>query len=170
MKRLQQRYRSDGEDVDFTYDFLDKIYEKTIMNKIISKLVDNTIPNTLIFNVEDDNNNSIPEAEEIIKPISKKITRNLLKQLLRNYFLYGTGVLFQSTPKNGDIELMSLHPKYLDPYKNSKGVLKYYNYDDGYRIDKLPKYQVHILAKNARPNELFRKSILHYTARALTNL
>ena len=54
MKRLQQRYRSDGEDLDFTYDFLDKIYEKTIMNKIISKLVDNTIPNTLIFNVEED--------------------------------------------------------------------------------------------------------------------
>ena len=75
MKRLQQRYRSDGEDLDFTYDFLDKIYEKTIMNKIISKLVDNTIPNTLIFNVEDDNNNSIPEAEKIIKPISKKIIK-----------------------------------------------------------------------------------------------
>lgn len=170
MKRLQQRYRSDGEDLDFTYDFLDKIYEKTIMNKIISKLVDNTIPNTLIFNVEDDNNNSIPEAEKIIKPISKKITRNLLKQLLRNYFLYGTGVLFQSTPKNGDIELMSLHPKYLDPYIDSKGVLKYYNYDDGYRTYKLPKDLVHILAKDARPNELFGKSILHYTARTLTNL
>lgn len=170
MKRLQQRYRSDGETLEFTYDFLDKIYEKTIMNKIISKLVDNTIPNTLIFNVEDDNNNSIPEAEKIIKPIAKKITRNLLKQVLRNYFLYGTGVLFQSTSKNGEIELMSLHPKYLDPYIDSKGVLKYYNYDDGYRTYKLPKDLVHILAKDPRPNELFGKSILHYTARTLTNL
>lgn len=170
MKRLQQKYRSDGTNIDFTYEFLDKIYENTIMNKIISKLVDNTIPNTLIFNVEDDNNNTIKEAEEIIKPISKKITRSLLKEFLRNYFLYGTGVLFQSSPKNGDVELISLHPKYLDPYIDSKGILKYYTYDDGYRTYKLPKDLVYVFAKDPRPNELFGTSILNYTARTLTNL
>lgn len=170
MKRLQQKYRSDGTNIDFTYEFLDKIYENTIMNKIISKLVDNTIPNTLIFNVEDDNNNTIKEAEEIIKPISKKITRSLLKEFLRNYFLYGTGVLFQSSPKNGDVELISLHPKYLDPFIDSKGILKYYTYDDGYRTYKLPKDLVYVFAKDPRPNELFGTSILNYTARTLTNL
>lgn len=170
MRRLQQKYRSDGTNIDFTYEFLDKIYENTIMNKIISKLVDNTIPNTLIFNVEDDNNNTIKEAEEIIKPVSKKITRSLLKEFLRNYFLYGTGVLFQSSPKNGDVELISLHPKYLDPYIDSKGILKYYTYDDGYRTYKLPKDLVYVFAKDPRPNELFGTSILNYTARTLTNL
>lgn len=170
MRRLQQKYRSDGTNIDFTYEFLDKIYENTIMNKIISKLVDNTIPNTLIFNVEDDNNNTIKEAEEIIKPVSKKITRSLLKEVLRNYFLYGTGVVFQSSPKNGDVELISLHPKYLDPYIDSKGILKYYTYDDGYRTYKLPKDLVYVFAKDPRPNELFGTSILNYTARTLTNL
>lgn len=170
MRRLQQKYRSDGTNIDFTYEFLDKIYENTIMNKIISKLVDNTIPNTLIFNVEDDNNNTIKEAEEIIKPLSKKITRSLLKEFLRNYFLYGTGVLFQSSLKNGEVELISLHPKYLDPFIDSKGILKYYTYDDGYRTYKLPKDLVYVFAKDPRPNELFGTSILNYTARTLTNL
>ena len=170
MRRIQQKYRSDGTDIDFTYEFLDKIYENTIMNKIISKLVDNTIPNVLIFNVEDDKNNTIAEAEKLIRPISKKITRKLLKELLRNYFLYGTGVLFQSMPKNGETELISLHPKYLDPYIDHRGILKYYTYDDGYRSYKLPTELVHVLAKDPRPNELFGKSILNYTARTLTNL
>ena len=170
MRRLQQKYRSDGTDIDFTYEFLDKIYENTIMNKIISKIVDNTIPNVLIFNVEDDNNNPIPEAEESIRPISKKITRKLLKEVLRNYFLYGTGVVFKSIPKNGESELISLHPKYLDPYIDHKGILKYYTYDDGYRTYKLPKELVYVFAKDPRPGELFGKSILNYTARTLTNL
>ena len=78
-----------------TYDLIDSVYDRTILKKIITKYKFSIVPNYFQVQVENLDGTRNAELEKLITPISSIITRDLLMNAVKGFFLYGTSIIYK---------------------------------------------------------------------------
>ena len=97
---------------DLTYQILDGLYERTIMNKIIRKYVSSIVPPFYNIRVEDEDGDRIIEIEKVLKNLDRLIDRTLLTEIMKYYFLYGTTIVYKG---NIEEEIFLIDMRLLSP-------------------------------------------------------
>ena len=155
-------YKTAGGDTTVTYDILEGLYRRTVMNKIINKIAGDAT--RLGYEVVCTGMNDEPNerAKEIADQINRLTTRKVQRNIYRDYELYGDAFLFKSLGTNGDLsfdDLYCINPRYIEPdIKNKVFVGWKYNSDKGKTIPLTFEQIVHI-PNNPLTGQLFGNSI-----------
>ena len=155
-------YKTATGDTTITYDILEGLYRKTIMNKVINKLAGDAT--RLGYTVECINFKDEPheQAKLISDQIDRMMTRKVYRNLYRDHELYGDAFLYKSLGKNGDIsfdDIYCINPRYIEPdIQNQKFVGWKYSSSQGKTIPLKFEQIVHI-PNNPLTGQLFGNSI-----------
>ena len=104
-----------------SYDLIDSVYDRTILKKIITKYKFSIVPNYFQIQVENIDGTRNEELERLVAPISAIISRNLLMDAVKGFFLYGTSIIYKGdVNERGEynqlflLRIQDLEPEY-DP-------------------------------------------------------
>lgn len=154
-------YKTATGDTSLTYDILEGLYRKTIMNKVINKLAGDVTRLGYTVNCIDFNDEPHEQAKLIADQIDRLMTRKVLRNLHRDLELYGDAFLFKQLGSNGDIsfdDIWCINPRYIDPrIENQKLVGWTYNSAQGKQIPLDFEQIVHI-PNNPLTGQLFGNS------------
>lgn len=148
-----------------SYDLIDSVYDRTILKKIITKYKFSIVPNYFQIQIENLDGTRNEDLEALVTPVSSIISRNLLMDAVKGFFLYGTSIIYKGdiNEKGEYNQLFLLRIQDLDPE---------YDPDDSYRLvgfryyyDKewifIPLEDVAIFANDPAVGELFGTGILN---------
>lgn len=148
-----------------SYDLIDSVYDRTILKKIITKYKFSIVPNYFQIQVENLDGTRNEELEKLIVPISSIISRNLLMDAVKGFFLYGTSVIYKGdVNEKGEynqlflLRIQDLEPEY-DPDNEYRLVGFRYYYDKEYIF--IPLDDVAIFANDPAVGELFGTGLLN---------
>ena len=143
---------------------IDSVYDRTILKKIITKYKFSIVPNYFQIQVENLDGTRNEELEKLIVPISSIISRNLLMDAVKGFFLYGTSVIYKGdVNEKGEynqlflLRIQDLQPEY-DPDNEYRLVGFRYYYDKEYIF--IPLDDVAIFANDPAVGELFGTGLL----------
>lgn len=148
-----------------TYDLIDSVYDRTILKKIITKYKFSIVPNYFQVQVENLDGTRNEELERLITPISSIITRDLLMNAVKGFFLYGTSIIYKGdVNEKGEynqlflLRIQDLEPEY--DFENDSQLVgfKYY-YKKEYIF--IPLEDVAIFANDPAVGELFGTGLLN---------
>ena len=148
-----------------TYDLIDSVYDRTILKKIITKYKFSIVPNYFQVQVENLDGTRNEELEKLITPISSIITRDLLMNAVKGFFLYGTSIIYKGdVNEKGEynqlflLRIQDLEPEY--DFENDSQLVgfKYY-YKKEYIF--IPLEDVAIFANDPAVGELFGTGLLN---------
>lgn len=148
-----------------TYDLIDSVYDRTILKKIITKYKFSIVPNYFQVQVENLDGTRNEELERLITPISSIITRDLLMNAVKGFFLYGTSIIYKGdVNEKGEynqlflLRIQDLEPEY--DFENDSQLVgfKYY-YKKEYVF--IPLEDVAIFANDPAVGELFGTGLLN---------
>ena len=148
-----------------TYDLIDSVYDRTILKKIITKYKFSIVPNYFQVQVENLDGTRNEELERLITPISSIITRDLLMNAVKGFFLYGTSIIYKGdVNERGEynqlflLRIQDLEPEY--DWENDFQLVgfKYY-YKREYIF--IPLEDVAIFANDPAVGELFGTGLLN---------
>ena len=149
---------------DLTYQILDGLYERTIMNKIIRKYVSSIVPPFYNIRVEDEDGDRIIEIEKVLKNLDRLIDRTLLTEIMKYYFLYGTTIVYKGNIEEEIflIDMRLLSPKISTDHEHLGELL---GFDYTYKGETvfLPLEDLAILANDPPMGEIFGNSIMNHT-------
>ena len=150
---------------NITYDLIDSAYDRTILKKIITKYKFSIVPNYFQVQVENLDGTRNEELEKLITPISSIITRDLLMNAVKGFFLYGTSIIYKGdVNEKGEynqlflLRIQDLEPEY--DFENDSQLVgfKYY-YKKEYIF--IPLEDVAIFANDPAVGELFGTGLLN---------
>lgn len=148
-----------------SYDLIDSVYDRTILKKIITKYKFSIVPNYFQIQVENLDGTRNEELERLIVPISSIISRKLLMDAVKGFFLYGTSVIYKGdVNEKGEynqlflLRIQDLQPEY-DPDDEYRlvGFRYYYNKEHIF----IPLEDVAIFANDPAIGELFGTGLLN---------
>lgn len=148
-----------------SYDLIDSVYDRTILKKIITKYKFSIVPNYFQIQVENIDGTRNEELERLVAPISAIISRNLLMDAVKGFFLYGTSIIYKGdVNERGEynqlflLRIQDLEPEY-DPEYGYRLVGFRYYYDKEYVF--IPLEDVAIFANDPAVGELFGTGLLN---------
>lgn len=148
-----------------TYDLIDSVYDRTILKKIITKYKFSIVPNYFQVQVENLDGTRNEELERLITPISSIITRDLLMNAVKGFFLYGTSIIYKGdVNERGEynqlflLRIQDLEPEYDWEDTHQLVGFKYY-YKNEYVF--IPLDDVAIFANDPAVGELFGTGLLN---------
>lgn len=148
-----------------SYDLIDSVYDRTILKKIITKYKFSIVPNYFQIQVENLDGTRNEELEALITPISSIISRNLLMDAIKGFFLYGTSIIYKGdVNEKGEynqlflLKIQDLSPEY-DPDDEYRLIGFRYYYHKEYIF--IPLEDVAILANDPAVGDLFGTGILN---------
>lgn len=148
-----------------SYDLIDSVYDRTILKKIITKYKFSIVPNYFQIQVENIDGTRNEELERLVTPISAIISRNLLMDAVKGFFLYGTSIIYKGdVNERGEynqlflLRIQDLEPEY-DPEYGYRLVGFRYYYDKEYVF--IPLEDVAIFANDPAVGELFGTGLLN---------
>ena len=148
-----------------TYDLIDSVYDRTILKKIITKYKFSIVPNYFQVQVENLDGTRNEELEKLITPISSIITRDLLMNAVKGFFLYGTSIIYKGdVNERGEynqlflLRIQDLEPEY-DWEDDFRLVGFKYYYKREYIF--IPLEDVAIFANDPAVGELFGTGLLN---------
>ena len=148
-----------------SYDLIDSVYDRTVLKKIITKYKFSIVPNYFQVQVENLDGTRNEELERLITPISSIITRDLLMNAVKGFFLYGTSIIYKGdVNERGEynqlflLRIQDLEPEY--DWENDFQLVgfKYY-YKKEYIF--IPLDDVAIFANDPAVGELFGTGLLN---------
>ena len=148
-----------------SYDLIDSVYDRTILKKIITKYKFSIVPNYFQIQIENLDGTRNEELEALVTPVSSIISRNLLMDAVKGFFLYGTSIIYKGDiDENGVynqlflLRIQDLQPEYdLNDSYRLVG-FKYY-YDKEWVF--IPLEDVAIFANDPAVGELFGTGLLN---------
>lgn len=112
-----------------SFDLIDGLYDKTIMNRIINKIAGDCTRMNYSVSVVDMDGQPSDELRDLALQVDVKITRSVLRNVFRDMLKYGTSFLYIKYGTGGVPELMyTIDPRYLTPIIDSKGTLTAWQY------------------------------------------
>lgn len=159
-------YKTIVGDTSITYDVLEGIYHKTIMNKVINKLAgDATRIGFTKVNCVDIKDQPVEKGELVSAEITRLLSRRVLRGIYRDMMLYGDAFLYKNEgiPANGTIsvdDVYGINPRYINPdVKNSQLAGWKYGSTKGEEVDLSLEEVVHI-PNSPLTGQLFGNSIM----------
>ncbi len=154
------RYHNVMGEQQLSYEIIDKLYEKTIINRVINKIAGDATAMNYKIRIVDLEGNEDKDIEDIGKFLDVKITRKVLRSAIRDMLKYGTAFLYISYGADNFPETMyTIHPRLLTPIIED-GVLVAWEYDDeGTPIELDPESIIHI-PNDPQTGEIYGQSIL----------
>lgn len=149
---------------NITYKVIDELYDKTILKKIIRKYQSSIIPPFYNVVVQDENGDNLEDIEKELAKLDSKINRTLLNNIIREYFLYGTAVVYRGDAEN---DIFLLRCRDITPQVDSNNVLKYYQYTYKNNTVNIPPEDIAIFANDPDLDAIFGKSILNHAINTL---
>lgn len=153
--------------IRLTYQIIEGLYERTVLNSIIQTLISNIIPPYFTLTVEGLDGKRMPELEKECAKISQVINRTHLAELQQWHLLHGTALDYcGNVDENGDIkEVFLLHPsdvqpKFYDPGTPNYGEIEYWIYSYNNQIVHIPPEDINIYAHDTNIGELYGRSIV----------
>lgn len=148
-----------------TYDLIDSVYDRTILKKIITKYKFSIVPNYFQVQVENLDGTRNEELETLITPISSIISRELLMNAVKGFFLYGTSIIYKGdVNERGEynqlflLRIQDLEPEY--DYNNQYKLVGFkYLYEN--ELIFIPLEDVAIFANDPAVGELFGTGLLN---------
>lgn len=148
-----------------TYDLIDSVYDRTILKKIITKYKFSIVPNYFQVQVENLDGTRNEELETLITPISSIISRELLMNAVKGFFLYGTSIIYKGdVNEKGEynqlflLRIQDLEPEY--DYNNQYKLVGFkYLYEN--ELIFIPLEDVAIFANDPAVGELFGTGLLN---------
>lgn len=148
-----------------SYDLIDSVYDRTILKKIITKYKFSIVPNYFQIQVENLDGTRNKELEDLLVPISSIISRQLLMDAVKGFFLYGTSIIYKGdVNENGEynqlflLRIQDLAPEYDTEHDYRLVGFKYY-YEKEYIF--IPIEDVAIFANDPAVGELFGTGLLN---------
>ena len=119
-----------------SYDLIDSLYQKTIMNRIIQKIAgDATRMNYSVSCIGLDGKRD-EKIEEMLSLVDVRLTRSVLRSVIRDSVKYGTSFLFlQYGPENIPINMYTLNGRYLQPVIENGALIKWKYMSQGKEIE-----------------------------------
>ena len=148
-----------------SYDLIDSVYDRTILKKIITKYKFSIVPNYFQIQIENLDGTRNEELEALVTPVSSIISRNLLMDAVKGFFLYGTSIIYKGDiNEKGEynqlflLRIQDLQPEY-DPDDSYRlvGFRYYYNKEWVF----IPLEDVAIFANDPAVGELFGTGLLN---------
>lgn len=142
-----------------SYELIDNLYRSTMMMRIINKMAgDATRMNYTIECVNMDNTPNY-EIPELVIPIDIKITRKVIRSIIRDMLKYGVAFLFIKKGQEGLPELAyTIHPELIEP-QFEEGELINYKYKSSDQEVFLEPEELICFANDAQTGELYGISI-----------
>ena len=153
--------------IRLTFQIIEGLYDRTVLNSIIQTLVSNIIPPYFTLTVEGLDGQRMPELEKECAKISQIINRTHLAELQQWHLLHGTALDYcGNVDENGEIEeIFLLHPadvqpKFYDPGTPNYGEIEYWIYHYNNQIVHIPPEDIKIYAHDANIGEIYGRSIV----------
>ena len=154
--------------IRLTYNIIEGLYQRSILNSIIQTFVANIIPPYFTLTVEDLDGKRLPELEKECRKISQIINRTHLAELEKWYLLHGTALDYcGNVNDDGEIEeIFLLHPgdvtpKYYDPGTPNYGEIEYWIYSYNNQVLHIPPDDIKVYAHDPNIGELYGNSIVN---------
>jgi predicted RNA-binding protein Jag len=143
-----------------SFDLIDGLYSNSIMNRIIQKLAGDTTRMNYSVTCTDFEGKRIEEIELLTKQIDVKITRSVLRAVVRDMLKYGTGFLYIQYDKGTGIPIQTytVHPQYLTPVIENGALTKWKYRSQGTETELLPEELI-AFPLDPQTGELFGNSI-----------
>lgn len=148
-----------------SYDLIDSVYDRTILKKIITKYKFSIVPNYFQVQVENLDGTRNEELELLITPISSIISRKLLMDAVKGFFLYGTSIIYKGdVNEKGEynqlflLRIQDLEPEYDFDNQHKLVGFKYFYENEMIFI---PLEDVAIFANDPAVGELFGTGLLN---------
>lgn len=153
--------------IRLTYQIIEGLYDRTVLNSIIQTLISNIIPPYFTLTVEGLDGKRMPELEKECAKISQVINRTHLAELEQWHLLHGTALDYcGNVDEEGNIkEIFLLHPadvqpKFYDPGTPNYGEIEYWIYSYNNQVLHIPPDDINIYAHDANIGELYGRSIV----------
>lgn len=142
-----------------TYELIDGLYKKTIMNRVINKISgDCTRMNYTVSYINLDNTKN-EQIEEIGNFVDVKLTRTVFRNIFRDMLKYGTAFLYvQYDAGRIPIKMYTIHPRYVKP-EIENGVLVRWIYNSGDGEKPLAPEDLICFPNDPATGEIFGNSI-----------
>lgn len=153
--------------VRLTYQIIEGLYQRTVLNSIVQTLISNIIPPYFTLTVEGLDGKPMPELEQKCRKISQIINRTHLSELEQWYLLHGTALDYcGNTDEDGNIaEVFLLHPqdvepKFYDVGHPKYGEIEYWRYSYNNQILHIPAEDIKVYAHDTNIGEMYGNSIV----------
>lgn len=98
-----------------TYDLIDGLYEKTIMNTIVNKIAGDATRMNYSIQVVDDQGQIVEKIQTEARRIDARVNRKVLRDVIRDSKKYGTAFLFIDYGPDGvPLDMYTVHPQYVE--------------------------------------------------------
>jgi hypothetical protein len=154
------RYSTPSGQQIMSYDLIDNLHRKTIMNRVTNKIAGDCARMNYELVCTDEEGREIEAITEELRYIDVKITRKILRGIFRDSIKYGTAFLYvQYGPDGLPLVVFNVHPKLIKPDVDDFGNLLGWVYSGASDEVKLKPEEILYFPEDPETGEIYGKSI-----------